>query len=278
MPCLSAVAIQPLRMGTPHKDQNKQPSALTPIEEVLKPTTQVSELAHVTSGVNTTSPIVSHETNLENDLQQHVRGKSNGSTDVRWWLSLTLQKINNVQARDDLRVARIIVRRCTDRINQDRGNPPKALSFQNLLLETSMMPHFRGSFIDCGEEPDEWLEGQQRCCLRLMLFKGEFGVEVSVHFSIWHSSGKFPEHLFESRLYRREFYPRTELDKAYFVVVGRHNWETSETFLTTDVYGKMKMPTTESLQHIIQERPSVVFLRNASGDLALSVSKICLMH
>jgi len=56
MPDLSAIAMQPLRMGTPHEGQNRQSSVLTSIEEELKPAIQVSELSDVTSGVNTTPP------------------------------------------------------------------------------------------------------------------------------------------------------------------------------------------------------------------------------
>lgn len=272
MPYLSAIAMQPLRMGTPHEGQNRQSSVLTSIEEVLKPVIQVSELADVTSGVNTTSPIASHEMDLENDLQQHVQGKSNGSTDVRWWLSLTLQEINDGQARDDLQIARIIVRRFTERINQHQGNQPKALTFQDLLLETSMLPLFRYGPVNCGKELEEWSEGNQRYCLRLMRFELDSAKIVSVHLSIWHSSGKFPELFFESRLY-----PHWEMSKAYVAVAGRRNWRFAKFFPTSDIYGTMKIDI-DLQQKIIRERPSVVFLRDASGNLALSVSKICSLH
>lgn len=280
IPDLSANAMQSFQAVTSHTDRVEQPS----VEEVLEPPMQFVGTSHVPSGITTTSASCSRSTESNSSsTHQPVLDTSHGPRDVRWWLSLTLQEIHDFKANDDLHSARILTRRCAGRISRSSWAELSALTLQNFLTKISdlSMSDDGNGPINCEQSCEEWVQENRRYCIRLMQLqlqnKGTRRM-VSVHFSIWHISGTFPEYIFESRLRIGAETSLSTDNQAHFIAVDRHSWEKTQRFVIDDAQDMISESVIELPQNEFLKQPTAAFLRNSSGHLALSVSKLYYMH
>ena len=93
---LSIVAMRSPQVTTPHTGQIERPSGLPSVVGIPEPQTQMSDTLHIPSDGDTTLAIDSPRTQLDTaSVNQQMLDTSDVPTDVRWWLHLTLQDMEN---------------------------------------------------------------------------------------------------------------------------------------------------------------------------------------
>ena len=270
---LSAVAIQSPQVTTPHTGRIESPSVLPPVVEIPEPQIKTPDIFSIPSDGNTTLAVDSPRAPLDTaSMHQHVMNTSDMLTDVRWWLHLTLQDIQERQASNDLHVAKILVRQCTKTIRRYRSEP-KAVMFQELLVELSSHGRFywRGDYM---LKNLEWLDGGYLCRMKLNYSTFQDPEILSLYLRVRDSSGILPDRTLEIRLYFDAERRLSTEHQAYIIVGGHHSLEKNVRFTLGYVRDDIYKQSLETWQKILSEQPCTVFLRDDIGNVALSVSRL----
>jgi hypothetical protein len=263
---------------TPHTDDIKWPSVRLPVDEIPESVIQRPDTFLVPSDGDTELAIDLCRTQLDTaPTHEHVTGTSNMPIDVKWWLNLTLQDIQDQRASNNLHVAGILVRQCTKIIRRYRSQP-EALTFQDLLIELSEFSS-ASELHPFMQNCEDWMDGDYRCHMRLMHLKSQdpkmTGIH-SLHLRICDSSGFLPGLTFETRLYHDVETRLNSANQAYIVACGHHR---SDTCLFKINYTcHMYAPLLDSRRKAFLKQPCAAFLRDELGNVVLSVSRLLPMR
>ena len=272
---LSIVAIRSPQVTTPHTGQIERPSVLPSVDEISEPDTQMPDTLHIYSDGNTTLAIDPPRTQLDTaSVHQEMLDTSDVLIDVRWWLQLTPQDMEDRQAVN-FDIAKVLMRRCAHRIDNYQWRQQKALTLRDLLIESYDTPLYDRGSIFHGQDDQDWMEGDYQYRMDFLGLEPDGPKKskiLSFHLTAWHSSGNFPKYIFESRLYLGAEGSLSMTDQAYIIPVERTCWEKIQRLSIGYSSDRTDSPAIDSLQEMFIEHPSAVCLRNVDGNVALSVS------